>query len=60
MNERESEQIKRWLAYERREGRQGDREAARKIERLFDLRRTTPLDRMRARDDLNVVGYFRR
>ena len=58
--DRESTRIKRWLAHERPQGAKGDDMAAKKIERLWDLKRTTPLDRDKARSDLNVVGYYRK
>ena len=55
---RESEQIKHWLRSERPEGAKGDDEAGRKITRLYDLRRTTPLDRDKAFRDLDDSAYF--
>lgn len=55
---RESAAIRHWLANERPGGSHGDGEAARKIGRLSDLRRTTPLDREHAIDDLNRAAYF--
>ena len=57
---RESDRIKHWLAHERPQGSKGDDKAAVLIGRLYDLKRTTPLDRDKARDDLNVVGYYRK
>lgn len=55
---RESEQIRHWLANERPQGAKGDDEAGRKIMRLFDLKRTTPLSRQHAVRDLGDAGYF--
>ena len=57
---RESERIRHWLWYERKEGVRDDNKAGRLIARLSDLRRTTPLDRDHAKRDLNDAGLYRR
>lgn len=54
---RESEQIKHWLWNERKDGGKDDDKAAKLIGRLFDLKSTTPLDRERARRDLDDSAY---
>ena len=55
---RESEQINHWLWHERRGGAADDDKAAKLIGRLYDLKRTTTLDRESARDDLNRSAYY--